>query len=104
VATHTARVVGDSCVVSLSGEIDMSNSDEVETWLREAMDFNGRPRLEVDLSALEFLDSFGIRALLRGREYAESAGVAYRLINPNSLVERILRTLGLYDHLTTWPR
>ncbi|MCP2324493.1 anti-sigma B factor antagonist [Hamadaea flava] len=101
-ATHTARVVGDDCVVTLSGEIDMSNSSEVETWLNEAIERNGCSRLEVDLGPLDFLDSFGIRALLRGRERADSAGVAYRLTNPNALVERILRTLGLYDHLATW--
>jgi len=99
-ATHTARVVGDICVVTLSGEIDMSNSGEVETWLRDAIE--GCRRIEVDLGSLEFLDSFGIRALLRGREHAEAFGVAYRLTNPNTLVERILRTLGLYDHLTSW--
>ncbi|NUT35855.1 MAG: STAS domain-containing protein [Hamadaea sp.] len=99
-ATHTARVSGDTYVVALSGEIDMSNSDELEGWLREAVSASGRRRIVVDLSALEFLDSFGIRALLRGKEHADAHEAVFTVTNPNGLVERILRTLGLFEHLT----
>jgi len=101
VAAHTARVVDDLCVVALSGEIDMSTAGDLEKWLREAMRDSGCRRLEVDLTDLDFLDSFGIRALLRGKEYADEKGVAFVATHPNGLIERILRTLGLFEHLTT---
>lgn len=100
VAAHTARVSGDAYVVALSGEIDMSNSDELERWLREAVSASGRRRIVVDLTDLDFLDSFGIRALLRGKEHADAHAAVFTVTNPNSLIERILRTLGLFDHLT----
>jgi anti-sigma B factor antagonist len=100
VATHKARVSGDTCVVALSGEIDMSTAGDLEKWLRDAMEQTGCRRLEVDLTDLDFLDSFGIRALLRGKEYADAAGIAFSVNHPNPLIERLLRTLGLFEHLT----
>jgi anti-sigma B factor antagonist len=100
VAAHTARVVDDLCIVALSGEIDMSSAGDLEKWLRDAIRDSGCSRLEVDLTDLDFLDSFGIRAMLRGKEFADEMGVDFVATHPNRLIERILRTLGLFEHLT----
>ncbi|HXJ65973.1 MAG TPA: STAS domain-containing protein, partial [Actinomycetota bacterium] len=56
-------------VLELSGDLDMAAVDGAETRLRAAL--ASQPgRLVVDLSAVTFLDSSGIRLLLRADELA----------------------------------
>lgn len=105
-ATQETRIVDDVCVVALAGEIDMSTADDVEQWLTEAIrdtavrDTTVR-RLHADLSSVEFLDSSGLRALLRSKEAATGAQVDFAVTNFSSRIERVLRTVGLYDYLTS---
>jgi len=100
VATHAMRMAGDTCVVDLSGEIDMLSADTVEKWLYDAGRGSGAAAVVADLSAVDFLDSSGVRSLLRAKEALDGDGIAFRVIKPNAMVERILHILGLYDMLT----
>ena len=97
--THTTRMTGDVCVVALAGEIDMLSADTVEKWLIDGRTNSGAA-VVVDLSAVEFLDSSGVRSLLRAKEALEADKVGLTVARPNAMVERILRILGLYDLLT----
>ena len=99
-AAHATRMAGDTCVVDLSGEIDMLAADTVEKWLCDAGRASGASAVVADLSSVEFLDSSGVRALLRAKETLDAEGIAFSIAEPNAMVERILRILGLYDHLT----
>ena len=85
-------------VISLSGEVDISNvaaiGRELEVVLATA------PAVVVlDLCALTFIDSSGIALLLR------SAGRVERLElrNPSGLVRRIIQATGLSDVLVVEP-
>lgn len=98
--THTTRMTGDVCVVALAGEIDMLSADTVEKWLIDAGRTNSAAVVVVDLSAVEFLDSSGVRSLLRAKEALEADKVGLTVVRPNAMVERILRILGLFDLLT----
>jgi anti-sigma B factor antagonist len=93
-------MAGDTCVVDLSGEIDMLAADTVEKWLCDAGRASGASAVVADLSSVEFLDSSGVRSLLRAKETLDAEGIAFSIAEPNAMVERILRILGLYDHLT----
>jgi anti-sigma B factor antagonist len=88
---------GSKCVVELAGEIDMLAADTVEKWLCDAGRTPGVAAVVADLSGVEFLDSSGVRSLLRAKETLDLDGVSFSVARPNAMVERILRILGLYD-------
>ena len=86
--------------LTLIGELDRTSCDEVEARLRGLEDAPGDVRL--DLSQLEFLDSAGVRGLLRGLEGARRHGgavVVGRRINGS--VEQTIKRLGITGYL--WP-
>jgi anti-sigma B factor antagonist len=81
-------------VVSIRGEIDMSNVTLVEALIAPVI--NDRPaRVVFDCSALAFIDSSGIAALLRVAENTERL----ELRNPSSTVQRVIQATGLSDIL-----
>jgi anti-sigma B factor antagonist len=81
-------------VISIRGEIDMSNVTVVEAQLDAAL--NGRPgRAVFDVSELTFIDSSGIAVLLRAAEKTDRL----ELRNPSSTVQRIIQATGLTDVL-----
>jgi anti-anti-sigma factor len=81
-------------VISIAGEIDMSNVATVEADLETAL--TPRPnRVVLDVSALGFIDSSGIAVLLRAAEKTERV----ELRNPSATVRRILEATGLSDVL-----
>ncbi|MFD7989747.1 STAS domain-containing protein [Kitasatospora indigofera] len=50
--------------------------------------------LMVDLAAVTFCDSIGLRALLQARIEAERRGTTLRLANPTKAVARVLEITG----------
>jgi anti-sigma B factor antagonist len=85
-------------VISIGGEVDMSNVQAVESALRAVL--VDSPELVVfDLSDLSFIDSSGIAVLLR---VAEKLG-RLELRNPSTTVQRIIQATGLSDVLRVEP-
>ena len=84
---------GTETVVSLAGEIDISNAERVKAAIADVV--RARPkRIVFDLSQLDYLDSSGI-ALLLGA--AERADVEVR--NASAVVARLLRATGVAEVL-----
>jgi anti-sigma B factor antagonist len=93
-AYETAVDQTGATVITLTGEIDVSNVEQ----LRAAMDpvLSGRPdRLVFDLGELHFMDSSGIALLL---ESAERAGDVV-LRRPSDIIRRVIVSTGLTDIL-----
>jgi anti-sigma B factor antagonist len=80
--------------VSLVGELDMADADQVGDVLAGAADA-GRSKVRAVLSGLTFADSSAIKAILTGAKVAEDRGVAFELVNPRGLVHRLLDVTGL---------
>jgi anti-sigma B factor antagonist len=82
----------DSVVIAeISGEIDLSNSDELRMALSR-MTSNDALGLVIDLSQLEYLDSAGIHLIYRLRDSLRSRGQQLRLVIPrDSVVYQTLR-------------
>lgn len=80
-------------IVKLAGELDMSSSSalfDAVTVMRPLT-----TELVVDLSAVGFIDSSGLRALLAGRQaIAEDRGGRLRLTGCTSSVVRLLELSG----------
>jgi anti-sigma B factor antagonist len=88
--------LGGALCVSLTGELDLAGAPALQHALDAAVRESDGV-LFVDLTALEFIDSTGLTALLRtrallGREERELA-----LICPRSNVRRVFDVAGISD-------
>ncbi|MGH2590996.1 MAG: STAS domain-containing protein [Actinomycetota bacterium] len=79
----------DGRVLVLSGEIDMSNVQELVDAASELAEHRG---LRLRMEGVSFIDSTGIRGLLR---IAEMTGGELVLVSPHPAVRKVLRVLGL---------
>jgi stage II sporulation protein AA (anti-sigma F factor antagonist) len=79
-------------VVSCAGELDLTNCDE----LREAINWSFTPdlsMLRLDLTALSFFDSVGVKCLLECHQTCTTLGVDLE-IAPSPVVARVLDLVG----------
>ncbi len=90
VVTHHAA---DGVVVSLSGELDLAGEHRLEEAI-EAARATGLP-LTIDLKGLNFIDSSGLRVLVRLHNTAVSDGFDYTLIAGPPQVQRTFALCGL---------
>jgi anti-sigma B factor antagonist len=79
----------DGRVLVLSGEIDMSNVQDLVDAASELREHRG---LRLRMEGVSFIDSTGIRGLLR---IAEMTGGELVLVSPHPAVRKVLRVLGL---------
>ena len=77
-------------VVVLAGEVDATNSDELYGVLESVV--TQQPRLLiVDMSELSFMDSTGLRMLLRSSRSLDQQGGVLALAAPQVSVARVLQ-------------
>jgi anti-anti-sigma factor len=93
-ASFERREIHGQSTLIVTGEIDAANSP---TFLEELMAVAAEahsPAL-VDLSAVTFLDSSALRALVKARENVEDTDVSLVLLNPSPVCRRVLEITGL---------
>ncbi|WP_431917591.1 STAS domain-containing protein [Micromonospora wenchangensis] len=90
-------------VLAPVGDLDIATVPGLQRDLDEALCHPGLLEVVVDLTAVTFLDSTGVAALLRGAAEAVGRGATLRLVDPQPVVSRVLRItavgrlLGLPD-------
>ena len=89
--------------VAVAGDIDVATAPALEAAIVEALDATVGAGLCVDLSRVNFLDSSGIAALLRGRRAADGRGVAYRVTGAYGIARQVLELTGVWAHLSGEP-
>jgi anti-anti-sigma factor len=82
-------------VVSIAGELDMSNVEVVRAQLEPLLAVNP-PSLVFDLSELTFMDSSGIALLVQAAARVE----AISLRHVPALIQRVLRATGVTEILS----
>ncbi|HET6356528.1 STAS domain-containing protein [Streptomyces sp. NPDC002659] len=87
------RTEGHSEVVKPAGELDHHTADLLRAPLEEAL-AQGRARLVIDCSQLEFCDSTGLNVLLGARLKAEAAGGGVHLAGMLPVVARVFEITG----------
>jgi anti-sigma B factor antagonist len=85
-------------VVALDGELDLVDAAEVAAALLTVT--ASEPEIIMDLAALEFIDSSGVAALVRGRTHARHAGGDLLLAAPQQPVLRVLAITCLADNFS----
>lgn len=96
---------GSSTRLDLSGEIDAAGIDVLRQHLRMVIDA-ATGDVDVDMSAVVFCDSTGLRELLATRHELMASGRQLRVVNPSPCVARLLELAGvsgLLSPLTTQP-
>jgi anti-sigma B factor antagonist len=94
IAVNTAvSADGRVAVFALSGELDLGTADIVWPGLARLL-ATAAEAVVLDGTALEFMDSSGLRVLLRGAKLAESEGTAFRVVAPHPVVQRVLDLAG----------
>ena len=84
-----SRCEGDSIVLSLRGELDLTSAPVFDREL-ERLSLGDARRLVIDLSGLDFMDSTGLRALLQVRERATANQHELALRRGPRQVQRVL--------------
>lgn len=87
---------GASAVVTVSGELDANTAPEFEDAVAPLVGDNVQ-LVVVDVSDLEFLDSSGLRVLVRTRELLMGKGGTVELRSPSVTVRRVLEITRLED-------
>jgi anti-sigma B factor antagonist len=85
-------------VVSLSGELDLTNAEHVRSVIGETLS-GETPRLVLEMSKLEFMDSSGIALLASAVRKVQEV----ELRNPTPIVRRLIELTGLAEILRITP-
>jgi anti-anti-sigma factor len=81
--------------ISPHGEIDVDSAHEVREAVVEVLTQHRPARVEVNLSAVAFIDSTGISAMVAGFQMAEVTGAKLVVTRPSPFVHRQLWVTGL---------
>jgi anti-anti-sigma factor len=87
----------EALVATIRGEVDLSNVEEIDAVLSEALD-GRRARHVIDLSETTFIDSVAIRMLFALGELLSTRRQELLIVAPESSpVGRVLRLVALHD-------
>lgn len=92
----TARVV-------ISGEIDMAVTETLSASMFGVLRADGVRLVEVELSAVGFIDACGVGALLAARNDARGRGKTFVVSGARGLPRRVLEMTGVLGALARKP-
>lgn len=86
-----------TATVSVRGEIDFINCDELAAAVRDAVTEWTPSAVRVDVRGATFIDSTGLGALIEGYKAASGAECGFVVTNPTPTFRRVLDITGLSD-------
>ncbi len=87
----------ESATLRVSGEIDLTSAPKLDDEIQSLIEQSVRT-LTLDLSSVAFMDSTGLRVLLKASKLLESSGGKVVLLKPSEPVRRLLEVSGLEGH------
>jgi len=93
---------GDVSVVGLSGELDISTTDQFFDATVDLVDA-GRRHVVADLTRLTFCDSSGLGTIVKLRKIVDDAGGELLLARPSVMVAGLLELTGLDRVVRVFP-
>jgi anti-anti-sigma factor len=95
-ATQETR--GAWLVVVVKGRADSEGADRLEAALRSAVDQHSK--VAADLSALDYISSAGLRAVLQAARVAQMKGAEFAVCGMSAPVKKVFGMSGM-QHLLT---
>lgn len=80
--------------LKIRGEVDMSRFEELDRMLA-SVGARAPATLEVDLGSVSFMDSQGLKLLLRARQRAAGNGHRLLIVDPGPFIQHLLEVSGL---------
>lgn len=96
----TTRKLGDTFVLTLAGRFDASWCDHVKAALDAAVR-SGEHRLHLDMAAVNYVSSAGLRVLLNAFKQLKTINGQVGIINGSPVVREVLELAGLAPLLVT---
>jgi anti-sigma B factor antagonist len=90
---------GSSAWVRPAGDLDLDTVHRVEAALAELRE-EGCANLVLDLRGLTFMDSTGLRLVIRWHTAARDEGFQFGIVPGPDVVQRVFRLTGMDAHLT----
>jgi anti-sigma B factor antagonist len=90
---------GSSAWVRPAGDLDLDTVHRVEAALAELRE-EGCANLVLDLRGLTFMDSTGLRLVIRWHRVARDEGFQFAIVPGPDVVQRVFRLTGMDAHLT----
>jgi anti-sigma B factor antagonist len=90
----------DRLILELDGELDMANAGLLEEAVASA-DLNGALAVVLDLRALRFVDSTGLKVVFRIRSLVRQGGRQFAVTQSSGQVQRMLNLTRLDEHVQT---
>lgn len=93
-----ASISGDEAARLIAkGEIDLVAEEPLVDTVTAELSSSAASMLVLDLSAVSFMDSSGVRAVLRCQRAAEERGVAFRVAVAEGPLTKLFRLAGVTD-------
>jgi anti-sigma B factor antagonist len=89
---------GDTLWVRPIGELDLDTAPRLDEEMT-AIRARGAGRLVLDMRALTFMDSTGLRLVIRWDTTAKDEGFRFAIVPGPEVVQRVFRLTGMDDHL-----
>lgn len=93
----SSRRLDHGIALDLSGEIDLATAPIVEDELRRAE--QAEDLIVLNLEAVEFIDSTGIRTVIAAHQRLRGRGASLRIVNVPEQVQKLFKLVGIFDHL-----
>jgi anti-anti-sigma factor len=88
---------GSTVILRVSGEFDMVGAERVDACVDELAG-NSPEEVVIDLREVTFLDSTGLRSLIRARGKGADAEWSLKLVRGSDRVHRVLTLTRMDDH------
>lgn len=88
----------DRHLIALKGEFDLDGVDRVTAELERA-EASDAARIVLDLSGLTFMDSSGVRMIMRAAVRSRADGDRLRLIPGSARIQRVFELTGVLGQL-----
>ena len=84
--------------IALTGRLDTLTSPQLQSELDQSL--NGIDELFLDMSALDYISSAGLRVLLSANKKMTAIGGSMAIANANSVVKEVFEITGFCDIFT----
>ena len=85
---------GDTFVIAISGEIDLSNTDKLIAATELALSNKTCATIALDLGSVSFIDCAGLSALVQIAAECKQHSIIFSITDASDAVHQLVRTAG----------